>query len=347
MFEKFQKAGLKIKLSKCQFFKSHLHYLGHTISANGLEPLPEKQEAIKNLAPARNVDEACHILGLLGYYRSFIPAFANITLPITYLLKKNTRFIWSSKCQQALDYLKEIFCNKPLLQFPDPNKPYTLYTDASNNAYSGILCQPVDNNQDIRPVAYFSGTFIAQKKSWCATEKEAHAVLKSMQHFDYYIQCGKCTLHCNHKPLEPFLSRGMKIAKLDRWAMLLQEYDITFVHIKGKDNILADTISRLCTLDIYDNAIETHHSPTVKTSITQQECTIDLTQHIDSALLLQSLNMNYTTLWTLQKQDKFCKNKAHELHLGNKSIFYLNHEGILKCTLVINNLEVSIIVVPL
>ena len=181
VFEKFQKAGLKIKLSKCQFFKTHLHYLGHRISANGLEPLPEKLEAIKNLAPARNVDEAHQILGLLGYYRSFVPAFADITLPITSLLKKNTPFVWSKKCQLMLDYLKEIFCNKPILQFPDPNKPYILYTDASNNAYSGVLCQPISNDQDIRPVAYFSGTFTAQNRSWCATEKEAYAVLKSMQ----------------------------------------------------------------------------------------------------------------------------------------------------------------------
>ena len=66
--------------------------------------------------------EACQILGMLGYYRSFIPAFADITLPITNLLKKNTPFIWSKKCQLTLDYLKEIFCNKPIVQFPDPNK---------------------------------------------------------------------------------------------------------------------------------------------------------------------------------------------------------------------------------
>ena len=97
----------------------------------------------------------------------------------------------------------------------------------------------------------------------------------------------KCTLHCNHKPLEAFLSRGMKIAKLDRWAMLLQEYDITFVHKKGKDNILANAISRLCTLDIYEKAIETQHSPAVKTTITQQEGTIDLIQHIDSTTIPQ------------------------------------------------------------
>ena len=193
MFEKFQKAGLKIKLSKCQFFKSHLHYLGHRISANGLKPLHEKLKAIKNIAPARNVKEAHHILRLLGYYGSFIATFANITLPITNLLKKKTPFIWSSKCQKALDYLKEIFCNKPLLQFPDPNKPYILFTDASNNAYSGILCQPVDSDQDIRPVAYFSDTFTAQNRHWCATEKEPYAILKKCATFQ--VLPTRCKVH--------------------------------------------------------------------------------------------------------------------------------------------------------
>ena len=101
VFEKFQTAGLKIKLSKCQLFKTHLHYLGHRISANGLEPLPEKLEAIKNLAPIRNINEAHQILGLLGYYRSFVPAFADITLPITSLLKKNTPFMWSENANSC------------------------------------------------------------------------------------------------------------------------------------------------------------------------------------------------------------------------------------------------------
>ena len=149
VFEKFQKTGLKIKLSKCQFFKTHLHYLGHRILANGLEPLPEKLEVIKNLAPTSNIDEACQVLELLGYYRLCVPVYADITLPITSLLKKNTAFVWSDKCQLALEYLKEIFCNKPLLQFLESNKSYILYTDTSNNAYSGILCQLIDNNQDI------------------------------------------------------------------------------------------------------------------------------------------------------------------------------------------------------
>ena len=202
VFAHFKKQVLKIKLSKCQFFKTQLHYLDHKISADGLEPLPEKLNAIRNLAPAKNIDEACHILKLLGYYRSFVLAFADICLPITNLLKKNTPFVWSNTCQLALDYLKDIFCNKPLLQFLDPNKPYTLYMDASNTAYSGILCQPIDREQDIRPVAYFSGTFTVHNKSWCAMKKEAYAMLKSMQCFNYYLRGTKCTLQCNHKLLE-------------------------------------------------------------------------------------------------------------------------------------------------
>ena len=165
VFQKFKEAGLKIKLSKCQFFKTQLHYLGHRISANGLEPLPEKLDVIKNLAPIKNVGETCQILGLLGYYRSFIPAFVDITLPTTNLLKKNTPFMGFKECQDMLNYVKEIFCNKPILQFPDPNKDYVLYTDASNNAIPAVLCQPQSNDKDIRPDTYFLGTFRAQNKS--------------------------------------------------------------------------------------------------------------------------------------------------------------------------------------
>ena len=102
----------------------------------------------------------------------------------------------------------------------------------------------------------------------------------------------------------------MKIAKLDRWAMLLQEYDITFVHIRGKDNILTDAISRLCTIDIYKEAIETQQLPITQTTTTQLDEKVEQIQHVDSSPFLQLLNMNSTTLCTLQKQDKFCKNKV-------------------------------------
>ena len=88
VFNRFKSAGLKIKLSKCQFFKTQLHYLAHKISADGLEPLPEKLDAIKKLAPAKNVYEAPQILGL----QIICFSFADMTIPITNLLKKNVPF---------------------------------------------------------------------------------------------------------------------------------------------------------------------------------------------------------------------------------------------------------------
>ena len=115
----------------------------------------------------------------------------------------------------------------------------------------------------------------------------------------------------------------MKIAKLDRWAMLLEEYDITFVHIRGKDNILTDAISRLCTINVYEEGIENHHLPITQTT-THVDEKVEQIQHINSSTSPQLLNMNSTTLCVLQRQDKFCKNKVQELHAGIDSTFYLN-----------------------
>ena len=246
-----------------------------------------------------------------------------------------------------LDYLKEFFCSKPILQFPNPNKDYVLYTDASNNAYSCVLCQLQDNDNDIRPVAYFSGTFTVQNKSWCSTEKEAYTVLKSVKRFDYYLRGAHCMLRCDHKPLESFLSRSMKIAKLNRWAMLLQDYNITFIHIKGKDNMLADAISSLHTIDIYEDHVEVklQHSPKPK-SQPESSMVAHEVQLLDAGNTQQLLNITIKTLQRLQKQDKVCKKKVHELKTGTHNAFYLNSENILKRKVIVNNLEVNTIIVP-
>ena len=166
------------------------------------------------------------------------------------------------------------------------------------------------NDKDIRPVAYFSGTFTSQNRSWYATKKEAYAVLKSIQRFNYYLQGTKCTLRCNHKLLEPFLSRGMKIAKLDRWAMLLQEYNISFIHIRGQDNILVDAISQLQTINIYVDPTENKlpHSPATQ-SIAHPSKVTDDVQLLDSEPAQQLLNITTTMLQTYKNKISFVKRK--------------------------------------
>ena len=121
--------GLKHKPSKCDVFKLHIEYLGHLISGTGTYPLKQKVQAILGLATPSNV----HILGLAGYYRKFIPMFSLIVSPITSLTKKNVSLVWTATYQTALDTIKHVITNSPVLIYPDPNKQYHLFTNASNH----------------------------------------------------------------------------------------------------------------------------------------------------------------------------------------------------------------------
>ena len=130
IFERLQNAKLKIKLTKCSFFKKHLHYLGHIITANGILPTKEKTAAIMEMAPPTNVHEVQVVMGMFNYYKKFIPNLSEIAQPIIELIKKDVPFIWTSKHQLAFDMLKDCLMKSPILVYPDPNKDYQLFTGA-------------------------------------------------------------------------------------------------------------------------------------------------------------------------------------------------------------------------
>ena len=115
----------------------------------------------------------------------------------------------------------------------------------------GVLTQAIDSLEDLRPIVYTSGSFSDMQQRWSATEKEALAVYQSVLKSDLYLTGEECIFCCNHKPFEPFLSKGIKIPKLNRLSLKLAEYNMTFLHINDRKIILADAISSLQTLDIY------------------------------------------------------------------------------------------------
>ena len=106
----------KINYSKCKFFKSKVHYLGYMVGVDRVQLLPEKVEAIKKLFAPTNVDELCQFLGITGYYRKFVPFYADITTCLTKLLREGTEFKWSEQCNSAFNMLKEELCKMPSLQ---------------------------------------------------------------------------------------------------------------------------------------------------------------------------------------------------------------------------------------
>ena len=255
VFSCLWEAGLKMKHSKCDFFKSEIHYLGHLISPEGISPLPNKLDSIKHMPAPNSTKEIKQFLGLTGYYRKFVPRFADISRPLTTLTKKDAKFKWTSACQKLFELLKEALCGEPVLKYADTSKPYTLYTDASKYGWAGVLTQPHVTTVDGKsittdhPVAFVSGLFRGSQLNWATLTKEAFTIYMSIKKLSFYLTDAQILLRSDHKPLEKFLLKNMLNSKVNNWAMELEAFNIQFDYIKGFNNILADTLSRLISID--------------------------------------------------------------------------------------------------
>ena len=247
IFIRLKAAGLKLKLEKCCFFKKHIQYLGHLISAEGIQPLPEKLESITKMPAPKNPKEVKQFLGLIGYYRKFVPRFADVSRVLTHLTKKDVEFNWTPECENCFQILKEFLQQAPILRYPDPQANYTLYTDALKYAYAGMLTQ--HNNSTDHPITYVSRLFRGSQLNWAKLTKEAYAIYMSVKKLSFYIDTAKITVKSNYLPLKKFLEKNTLNSKVNNWAVELESQNITFEYIPGIQNTLADTLSRLIEMD--------------------------------------------------------------------------------------------------
>ena len=141
IFKRLKKFKLKLSYEKCAFLKSQVQYLVHLLSGAGIEPVPEKLQALREMVEPDCAKGVKIYLGFVGYYRKFIPKYPDIAKPLTELTKLDVPFAWMDQCQKAFELLKEYLLKEPILVYPDTNKPYTLYTDASKYAWAGVLTQ--------------------------------------------------------------------------------------------------------------------------------------------------------------------------------------------------------------
>ena len=149
IFQRLKEASLKLKRSKCDFMKTQIQYLGHHISSDGIQPLPEKLESIKNMPAPWNTKEVKQFLGLAGYYCKFVPQFSDLSRPLTRLTREDILFKWTKECQACFKLLKEALCTHPILWYPDPDRLYVLFTDASKYGWAGVLTQPYEEIDEL------------------------------------------------------------------------------------------------------------------------------------------------------------------------------------------------------
>ena len=245
-FERLKRANLVINLVKSELAQAHVTYLGHEVGQGCVKPREAKVQAILEYPVPNDKKQLMRFLGMIGYYRKFCRNFSDVVCPLTRLLKKNVKFLWNDTCQSAFEKAKAILMNSPVLSAPDFDKPFKLMIDASDVGVGAVLMQ--ENEKGIEhPVCYFSRKLNKHQQKYATIEKEGLALVLALQHFEVYVNSGlhPIVVYTDHNPLT-FLGR-MKAnnQRILRWSLLLQEYNLVIRHVPGKENVVADALSRV------------------------------------------------------------------------------------------------------
>ena len=245
-FDRCTEANLTINLVKSEFVHAQVVYLGHQLGYGQVRPVTAKVQAMSDYPPPQNAKALMRFLGMIGFYRRFCPNLSEVVAPLTNLLKKNVPYVWTEVCQSSFDKAKAILLSEPFLLAPDYDKPFTLCTDASDKAVGSCLMQ-CDGDGIDRPVCYYSKKLNKHQLNYSTIEKEALALILSLKHFSVYLDNPShvITVYTDHDPLR-FLSKMRNSnQRLMRWFLAMQEYNLDIRHIRGKDNVIADALSRI------------------------------------------------------------------------------------------------------
>ena len=268
VFEKLRKAGLKLKPSKCNFFKEEIEFLGHVVSKEGIATNPSKVQAIQDWPIPKTVYDIKSFTGFVGYYRKFIPNFSKIARPLNDLLdgKVNSKrankkqFIeWGSKQQEAFDTLKEALMSTPVLGYPNYEKPFILHTDASLEGLGAVLYQEDDKGIK-RVISYASRSLSKSEKNYPAHKLEFLALKWAVsEKFKNYLYGRKFEVFTDNNPLTYILTSAKLDATTQRWIAGLASFHFSLSYKSGKSNTEVDALSRIKWPDAINKHISNMH----------------------------------------------------------------------------------------
>ena len=244
-FQIMREAKLTINLMKSEFGKATVKYLGHIVGQGQVRPLDAKIQTIVKYPIPTSRKELARFLGMAGYYRNFCLNFSEIAAPLTNLLSKKVKFVWTDDCQLAFDKVKLLLQKSPVLKSPDYEKPFKLIIDSSDVGTGSVLVQEASDGLD-HPVSYFSKKFLKYQKNYSVVEKETLGLVLALEHFDVYLGSTpfKIKVYTGHNPLTFLKTMKNKNQRLVRWSLALQEYNLEIQHIPGSENVVADALSR-------------------------------------------------------------------------------------------------------
>ena len=249
VFEKLAKAGLKLKPSKCEFFRSSLKYLGHIVSKEGIATDQRKIEAIRNWPHPKTVTDNHSFTGFTNYYRKFIKGYTKIARPLheltsgDYAKCKNHKVDWNIRCNDSFEALKSICSECPVLAYADYTKPFVLHTDASTTGLGAVLYQKQEDGKE-RVIAYASRTLNKSERNYDAHKLEFLALKWAItDKFHKYLYGATFDVYTDNNPLTYILSTTKLDAMGHRWVASLGPYNFTLHYKPSKLNCDADALS--------------------------------------------------------------------------------------------------------
>jgi hypothetical protein len=250
VLRRLQDAGLRLQKDKCSFFKNSVTYLGYVIDKNGLKTCPTKVEAILNSPAPTNVLGVKRFLGVVNYYRNFIPNASAALSPLHELLRAGANWEWGERQQSAFERVKRELASDRVLAHFEPDAPLVLSVDASPTGLGAVLAHQ-DRNGRERPIAFASRSLSASEKNYSQIQKEATAIVFGVKHFHQYLygQQEPFLLKTDHRPLLSIFGKkhGISVTtaqRLQRYSIILSAYNYTVQYIDGKRNQIADYFSR-------------------------------------------------------------------------------------------------------
>lgn len=254
--KRLREANLTISKGKSLFCYKRVTFLGYILAEEGLLANPERVKPIVEYKKPTTVKEMRRLIGMIGWYRRFLPNIAETLAPLTDLTKGDSKkkLVWNESAEDAFERAKLALMSPSILAPADYKLPYKVYTDASLLAGAAVLTQ-IQNGQE-RVVAFHSAKFSTTQQNYSATERECLAVLMGIEKFRPYIDGVQFTVVTDHASLKWLQNLREPHGKLARWAVRLQAFDIVFEHRPGTQMVVPDALSR--SLDLVDLSVQTN-----------------------------------------------------------------------------------------
>ena len=245
VLERLAKLDLYLKPSKCQFEVKKIEFLGVILEGGTVTMDPIKVAGVQDWKTPKNVKDVRSFLGFCNFYCRFIKGFSQIAKALNERLKKGVKWAWGDKENKAFQELKKRICKDPVLIQPDQKKPFEVEVDASNYAIGAVLMQR-NNKNVMHPVAFFSKTVNDAQQNYDVYNCELLALIEMFRHWRHYLHQAAHTVkvHTDHANLLYWKNPGDHDRRVMCWHAELMEYNFELVHISGKMNGQADTLSR-------------------------------------------------------------------------------------------------------